>query len=103
MVGFFDGAVAAAEKMRFARVCVRPLRFQGRSFSSSSSSSFSSVVPFSTHVFDSVLMQERLPAPVYKHWRECVDSAKPLSLETADVIATALKDWAVSKGATHYR
>jgi len=64
--------------------------------------SFSSNINFSENVFDAVDMKERLPGPVFKHWQDCVSKGTPLSMEAADVIATALKDWAVAHGATHY-
>ena len=48
------------------------------------------------------MRQERLPGAVYKAWRDNVEQGTALDMETADVIATAIKDWAVAKGATHY-
>lgn len=47
-------------------------------------------------------MQERLPSPVYKSWKQSVTEGTVLEPEVADVIATALKDWARERGVTHY-
>jgi glutamine synthetase len=57
---------------------------------------------FSSKVFDEVSMQERLPANVFKAWKECVSAGVPLDREVGNVIATALKDWAREHGVTHY-
>ena len=47
-------------------------------------------------------MQERLPKKVYKNLRKTIEEGKDLDLETADVIAHEMKEWAIEKGATHY-
>jgi glutamine synthetase len=57
---------------------------------------------FGSLVFNDKLQQERLPKPVYRALRATITRGEPLELATADAIATALKDWAVEHGATHY-
>lgn len=47
-------------------------------------------------------MRARLPEAVFKKWKASVTEGFPLDNDVADVIATALKDWAIEKGATHY-
>ena len=47
-------------------------------------------------------MRERLPKETYRRLMETVDQRKPLDLQVANVVATAMKDWAVENGATHY-
>lgn len=57
---------------------------------------------FGENVFNDTVMQERLPKKVYKKLHEVMDEGKELDLETADVIAHEMKEWAIEKGATHY-
>ncbi len=57
---------------------------------------------FASKVFTLGKMKERLPKNVYKEVRKVMDQGGELSLETADVVAKAMKDWAVENGATHY-
>lgn len=57
---------------------------------------------FGEYVFDDTAMQERLPRKVYKKLKETIESGSELDLETADVIAHEMKEWAIEKGATHY-
>ena len=57
---------------------------------------------FGEHVFNDTVMQERLPKKVYKNLRKTIEEGKDLDLETADVIAHEMKEWAIEKGATHY-
>ena len=47
-------------------------------------------------------MQERLPKKVYKKLKEVIQEGRELDLETADVVAHEMKEWAIEKGATHY-
>lgn len=47
-------------------------------------------------------MKERLPKEIYKALRETIDKDIPLRPDVADVVANAMKDWAIEKGATHY-
>ena len=57
---------------------------------------------FGENVFNDTVMQERLPKKVYKKLKEVIGEGKELDLETADVIAHEMKEWAIEKGATHY-
>jgi glutamine synthetase len=57
---------------------------------------------FGENVFNDAVMQARLPKKVYKKLHEVMDEGKELDLETADVIAHEMKEWAIEKGATHY-
>ncbi len=47
-------------------------------------------------------MKARLPKPIFKSLMATIESGKPLDATVADVVAAAMKDWAISKGATHY-
>jgi glutamine synthetase len=47
-------------------------------------------------------MRERLPKETYKALRKTIQQGLPLSPEVANVVANAMKDWAIEKGATHY-
>ncbi len=47
-------------------------------------------------------MKARLPKPIFKSLMATIESGKPLDPTVADVVAAAMKDWAISKGATHY-
>lgn len=57
---------------------------------------------FGEDVFTDKVMQERLPKKVYRALRKTIEEGTELDLATADVIAAAMKDWAIGKGATHY-
>ncbi len=57
---------------------------------------------FGENVFTPGKMKERLPKSVYKAVKRVMDYGGELSLADADVVAKAMKDWAVEKGATHY-
>ena len=57
---------------------------------------------YSTLVFDDNTMKKYLDAQSYKAFRDVVENGKKLSINLADKIAAAMKDWAVSKGATHF-
>jgi glutamine synthetase len=57
---------------------------------------------FGENVFTKAVMQKRLPKPVYKSLLATIDHSKPLDPTVADVVAAAMKDWAMEKGATHY-
>ena len=57
---------------------------------------------FGENEFNDTVMQERLPKKVYKNLRKTIEEGKDLDLETADVIAHEMKEWAIEKGATHY-
>src|SRR5271169_6122738 len=57
---------------------------------------------FGSNVFSKVVMQKRLPKPVFKSLMATIEHSKPLDPTVADVVAAAMKDWAMEKGATHY-
>jgi glutamine synthetase len=57
---------------------------------------------FGALVFNDQVQQARLPKAVYRALRATITRGEPLDLSTADAIASALKDWAVEHGATHY-
>ncbi len=57
---------------------------------------------FGSMVFDEETMKERLSEASFIAWKECVTEGKTLDISTACEIAEAMKQWAVSKGATHY-
>ena len=54
------------------------------------------------NVFNDTVMQERLPKKIYKKLKDIIAEGGDLDLETADVIAHEMKEWAIEKGATHY-
>ncbi|MCF6149034.1 MAG: glutamine synthetase type III [Candidatus Kuenenia sp.] len=57
---------------------------------------------FGTNVFNDEVMRKRLPKDTYKLLKETIDKETPLPPEVADVVASAMKDWAIERGATHY-
>ena len=57
---------------------------------------------FGCMVFNDRVMSERLPKATYAEFTDCRDNDRPLTLETANVIANAMKDWAMEKGVTHF-
>jgi glutamine synthetase len=57
---------------------------------------------FGSNVFGKSVMQKRLPKVVFKSLMATVEHSKPLDPTVADVVAAAMKDWAMEKGATHY-
>ena len=57
---------------------------------------------FGENVFNDAVMQERLPKKVYKRLKDVVSEGRELDLETADVVAHEMKEWAIEKGATHF-
>ena len=57
---------------------------------------------FGEDVFNDTVMKERLPKKAYEQLRKVIDEGAELTSEVADVVANAMKDWAVEKGATHY-
>ena len=57
---------------------------------------------FGSLVFGDTVQQARLPAPVYHALRRTMTYGEPLDHSVADTVATAMKDWAVEHGATHY-
>ncbi len=57
---------------------------------------------FAEDVFNDTVMRERLPKDIYKALKTTINEGKSLDISLANVIANAMKDWAVEKGATHY-
>jgi glutamine synthetase len=57
---------------------------------------------FGSNVFSDATMRERLPKDVYKAFKKIVQGHQPLDISVANVIANAMKDWAIEKGATHF-
>ena len=57
---------------------------------------------FSSMVFDDSTMEARLPKQTYKTLQKTIKDGNHLDLEVANVVANAMKDWAIEKGATHY-
>src|SRR5487761_2412241 len=57
---------------------------------------------FGENVFTKAVMRKRLPKPVFKSLVDTIDNSKPLDPAIADVVAAAMRDWAMEKGATHY-
>ena len=57
---------------------------------------------FGTMVFNDEVMKERLPEDVYNSLQNTIQNGKHLDLSLANVVAGAMKDWAIEKGATHY-
>ena len=57
---------------------------------------------FGTNVFSMSVMRERLPKKAYAEVVDVMANGGNISMATADIVANAMKDWAVEKGATHY-
>ena len=57
---------------------------------------------FGTKVFSDKVMKERLSAETYENLHLTIEEGKPLTIEIANEIASAMKDWALENGATHY-
>ena len=57
---------------------------------------------FGSMAFNSRTMKERLPKDAYKALKRTIDKGEPLDRGVANVVANAMKDWAVEKGVTHY-
>ena len=57
---------------------------------------------FGCMVFNDEVMRERLPKEVYKSLTRTIATGKTIDASVADVVANAMKDWAIEKGATHY-
>lgn len=57
---------------------------------------------FGSNVFNESIMSQRLPKDVFKSLKKTMAGLTPLDPEIADVVANAMKDWAIEKGATHY-
>ena len=57
---------------------------------------------FGCLVFNQTVMKETLPSQTYKALKHTMEEGTPLDLDAANQIAEAMKQWAISKGATHY-
>ena len=57
---------------------------------------------FGCDVFNEATMKKCLSDDIFQAWKHCVSTGSQLSLEVADKIADAMKQWAVDRGATHY-
>ena len=57
---------------------------------------------FGKNVFNESVMRERLPKNVFKKLKQTIENGKELDPSIADVVAHAMKDWAIERGATHY-
>ena len=57
---------------------------------------------FGSLVFDDIVMKASMPAKVYQSLRKTIDEGAQLDISVSNAVATAMKDWAVAHGATHY-
>ncbi len=57
---------------------------------------------FGSNVFNDSVMKERLPEDTYKSLKTAMSEGKAMERGVADIVANAMKDWAIEKGATHY-
>src|SRR5699024_9322220 len=57
---------------------------------------------YGSMVFNEHTMQERLPSATYKSLLKTIREGAPLEIEVANVVAHAMKEWAIEKGATHF-
>ena len=57
---------------------------------------------FGSMVFNNTVMKERLPKQTYKELKKVIDGNATLTIEVANVVANAMKDWAIEKGVTHF-
>ncbi len=57
---------------------------------------------YGSHVFTLDMMQRRLPKDVYRKLAKIISEGERLDPDIADVVASAMKDWALEMGATHY-
>jgi glutamine synthetase len=57
---------------------------------------------YGINVFSEAIQRERLPKPIFKALQKTIKKGESLSPDIADAFASALKDWAIEKGATHF-
>ena len=57
---------------------------------------------FGSMVFNDAIMRDKLPKDIYKSLKKTIEDGKDLDITVANVVAIAMKDWAIEKGATHY-
>ena len=57
---------------------------------------------YGSNVFNDSVMRQTLPKEIYKSLRQTIEEGLPLEPQVAEVVASAMKDWAINKGATHF-
>lgn len=57
---------------------------------------------YGKNVFNDEVMQAKLPKDVYKSWKKTIENGEDLDVDIANVVAHAMKEWALDHGATHY-
>src|SRR5580698_7720806 len=57
---------------------------------------------FGENVFSEAVQRARLPKPVFKALQKTIKLGAPLDPDIADAVASAMRDWAIEKGATHF-
>ena len=57
---------------------------------------------FASNVFNDDVMRDKLPKDVYKSLRKTIENGADLDINVANIVANAMKDWAVEHGATHF-
>ena len=57
---------------------------------------------FACKVFNQSTMKQRLPKDTYKEMLRCINEGKRLDISIANIVANAMKDWAIEQGATHF-
>ena len=57
---------------------------------------------FGCRVFDLATMRQRLPKDTYREMLRCINAGKRLDIGVANIVASAMKDWAIEQGATHF-
>lgn len=57
---------------------------------------------FGSNVFNEQAMKERLPKETYKALKRTIENRTPLARGIANIVANAMKDWAIEKGVTHF-
>ena len=57
---------------------------------------------FGSNVFNEAVMKEKLPKDTYKSLKKTMEQGRSLDPDIAQIVANAMKDWALEKGATHY-
>ena len=75
-------------------------QYQGKGWRKSMSVNVAEV--FGQDVFNEAVMKERLPEVTYKQMVKLMEEGGDVTLELADIVAKAMKEWAIEKGATHY-
>ena len=56
---------------------------------------------FGIDTFDDATMRERLPESIYKALKKTIENGEELDAQVAEVVANAMKEWAIERGATH--